>query len=187
MERMSEESAPDAGAADGTPDEASRSGDATAASGAAEGEPSEAAAAAGAAGGDESAPAPGEDADGDPEEWVPFEGLSDEGLLLLFAGLACGMAAITAVNRGQPQPIVVFGAAAGAVALVVFAVDFVSGHVPRRWVHLLVGGGASVAGAFALAGRHWVNAGTFGVAAALVLYRVLDLEFLGAEGPGDGG
>lgn len=140
---------------------------------------------AGASPGAEPGPPPADDAD-DGEPWVPFEGLSDEGLLLLFAGLACVLAALTASSQGQPQPVVVFGAAAGAVALVVFLADAVSGFVPRLWVHLLVGGGAAVAGAFALAGRYWVNAGTLGAAAALVLYRVVDVEFRGADGPGDG-
>ena len=115
------------------------------------------------------------------EEWVPFEGLSQEGLLLLFAGLACGMASLTALGRGQPQPVVVFGAATGVVALAVFAVDLLTGFVPDLRVHMGVGAGASVAGASALAGRHWVNAGTFAVAAALVLYRVVDVEYRGAD------
>jgi hypothetical protein len=117
----------------------------------------------------------------DEEEWVPVEGLSQEGLLLFFAGLACGMASLSALSRGQPQPVVVFGAAAAAVALVVFAVDLLTGVVPDLWVHLVVGAGASVAGAFALGGRHWGNAVTFAVAAALVLYRVVDVEYRGAD------
>lgn len=124
--------------------------------------------------------------DSKPGEWVPFEGLSQEGLLLLFAGLACGMASLTALSRGQPQPVVVFGAATGVVALAVFAVDLLTGLVPDLRVHMGVGAGASVAGAFALAGHHWVNAGTFAVAAALVLYRVVDVEYRGAEPPSDG-
>ena len=119
--------------------------------------------------------------DSAPGEWVPFEGLSQEGLLLLFAGLACGMASLTALSRGQPQPVVVFGAATGVVALAVFAVDLFTGLVPDIRVHVGVGAGASVAGAFALAGNHWVNAGTFAVAAALVLYRVVDVEYRGAD------
>ncbi|PSP68547.1 hypothetical protein BRC85_01480 [Halobacteriales archaeon QS_1_69_70] len=119
--------------------------------------------------------------DSAPGEWVPFEGLSQEGLLLLFAGLACGMASLTALSRGQPQPVVVFGAATAVVALAVFAVDLLTGLVPDMRVHVGVGAGASVAGAFALAGQHWVNAGTFAVAAVLVLYRVVDVEYRGAE------
>ena len=119
--------------------------------------------------------------DSEPDEWVPLEGLSQEGLLLFFAGLACGMASLTALGRGQPQPVVVFGAATGVVALAVFAVDLLTGFVPDIRVHVGVGAGASVAGAFALAGRHWVNAGTFAVAAALVLYRVVDVEYRGAD------
>ena len=119
--------------------------------------------------------------DSEPDEWVPLEGLSQEGLLLFFAGLACGMASLTALSRGQPQPVVVFGAATGVVALAVFAVDLLTGFVPDIRVHVGVGAGASVAGAFALAGHHWVNAGTFAVAAALVLYRVVDVEYRGAD------
>ncbi len=122
----------------------------------------------------------GADVDED-DEWVPLEGLSQEGLLLLFAGLACGTASLTALSRGQPQPVVVFGAATAAGALAVFAVDLASEFVPSVTVHLAVGGGASIAGAFALAGRHWVNAGTFAVAAALVLWRVVDVEYRGAD------
>jgi len=119
--------------------------------------------------------------DSEPGEWVPLEGLSQEGLLLFFAGLACGMASLTALSRGQPQPVIVFGAATGVVALAVFAVDLLTGLVPDLRVHMVVGAGASVAGAFALAGRHWINAATFAVAAALVLYRVVDVEYRGAE------
>lgn len=124
---------------------------------------------------------PGSPDDPDEEAWVPLEGLSDEGLLLLFAGLACLLAALTAASRGQPQPAVVFGGVAGAVAFLGFAVDLLSGFVPAQWVHLLVGGGAAVAAAFAFIGGHLVNAATFGAAAALVLWRVVDVEFRGAE------
>ena len=59
--------------------------------------------------------------------------------------------------------------------------DLLTGFVPDLRVHVGVGAGASVAGAFALAGHHWVNAGTFAVAAALVLYRVVDVEYRGAD------
>jgi hypothetical protein len=121
------------------------------------------------------------DTDQDDEEWVPLEGLSQEGLLLLFAGLAAGMASLTALSRGQPQPVVVFGAAAGVVAIALFAVDLLSGYAPDLWAHLLVGGGALLAAGFAVPGRHYVNAATFGVAAALVLWRVVDVEILGAD------
>ena len=135
----------------------------------------------GAAGASTEAAARSPEDDSAPGEWVPFEGLSQEGLLLLFAGLACGMASLTALSRGQPQPVVVFGAATGVVALAVFAVDLLTGLVPDMRVHVGVGAGASVAGAFALVGQHWVNAGTFAVAAALVLYRVVDVEYRGAD------
>ena len=135
--------------------------------------------------GDESATAadgpaedPPSDAADEDEEWVPMEGLSDEGVLLFFAGVACLLATVTAATRGQPEPVVAFGAAAGAVGLLVVAVDLLSGYVPGQWTHLAVGGGALLAAGFAAAGRHYVNVATFGVAAALVLWRAFDLEVL---------
>jgi hypothetical protein len=115
------------------------------------------------------------------EEWIPLEGLSQEGLLLVFAGLACGLASLSAHGGGQPQPVVVFGAGAAATALFGFVADLLTEYVPDLWVHLVVGGGASVAGAVALAGQHWGNAATFGAAAALVLYRVVDVEYRGTS------
>lgn len=121
------------------------------------------------------------DTDRDDDEWVPLEGLSDEGLLLVFAGLACLLAALTASIRGQPRPVVVFGSAAAVVAIAVVAVDLFSGYVPGLWVHLLVGGGAVIAAGFAVPGRHYANVATFGVAAALVLWRVVDVEVRGAD------
>ena len=117
----------------------------------------------------------------DGEEWVPMEGLSDDGILLLFAGAACLLAATTAYTRGQPGPVIVFGAAAGAVALPLFVVDLLSAYVPDFRVHLLVGAAAAVAVGFALPAGHYVNAATFGVGAALVLWRVVDAEVLDAE------
>ena len=103
----------------------------------------------------------------------------DEWVLLVFAGLACLLAAVTAVNRSQPEPVVVFGA--GAVGLVVVAVDLLSEYAPGLWAHLAVGGGALLAAGFAAPGRHYVNVATFGAAAALVLWRVFDLEYRGAS------
>jgi len=127
----------------------------------------------------EGAPADGsEPPEPDDDEWVPMEGLSDEGVLLFFAGVACLLATVTAATRGQPEPVVAFGAAAGAVGLLVVVVDLLSGYVPGRWTHLAVGGGALLAAGFAAAGRHYVNVATFGVAAALVLWRVFVLEVL---------
>lgn len=122
----------------------------------------------------------GETPAADDEEWVPFEGLSDEGMLLLFAGLACALAALTAASEGYPRPAVAFGGAAGAAAVVVFVADGLTGYVPPTPVLLLVGGGAAVAAGFAATGRHWFNAATFGAAAALLLYRVVDVEYRGA-------
>ena len=122
----------------------------------------------------------GSPADGD-EAWVPMEGLSDDGILLLVAGAACLLAAATARTRGQPGPVAVLGAAAGAVALPLFVVDLLSAYAPGLRVHLLVGGAAALAGVLALPGGHYLNAATFGAAAALVLWRVVDVELLGAE------
>ena len=130
---------------------------------------------------DESAEDPPPDAADGEEVWVPMEGLSDDGILLLVAGVACLLAAATARTRGQPGPVAVFGAAAGAVALPPFVVDLLSAYVPGLRVHLLVGGAAALAGAFALPGGHYLNAATFGAAAALVLWRVVDVEVLGTE------
>jgi len=138
--------------------------------------------------GDESATAadgpaedPPSDAADEDEEWVPMEGLSDDGILLLVAGVACLLAAATARARGQPGSVVVFGAAAAVVALPLFVADLLSAYVPGLRVHLLVGAAAALAGALALPGGHYLNATTFGAAAALVLWRVVDVEFLGAE------
>ena len=129
----------------------------------------------------ESAEDPPPDAADGEEAWVPMEGLSDDGILLLVAGGACLLAAATARTRGQPGSVVVFGMAAGAVALPPFVADLLSAYVPGLRVHLLVGAAAALAGALALPGGHYLNAATFGVAAALVLWRVVDVEFLGAE------
>jgi hypothetical protein len=126
--------------------------------------------------GDDRSEAPDDD-----EEWTPLAGLSDEGLLLLFAGSACLFAATTATTRGQPEPIAVSGAAAAVVALVIFTADLLSAYVPGSRVHLLVGGAALVGTGGAVLGRHYINAATLGVAAALVLWRVFDVEVLGAE------
>ena len=128
----------------------------------------------------ESADPPPDAADGD-GVWVPMEGLSDDGILLLIAGVACLLAAATARTRGQPGSVVVFGAAAAVVALPPFVADLLSAYIPDLRVHLLVGAAAALAGVFALPGGHYLDAATFGAAAALVLWRVVDVKFLGAE------
>ncbi len=114
------------------------------------------------------------------DETEPLAGLSDEGVLLLFAGAACLLATGTATVRGQPEPVVVFGAGAATVGLVGVAADLLSSRVPGTGVHLGVGVGAVVAAAAAVPGRHLVNVATFGLAAALVLWRVVDVEYRGA-------
>ena len=130
-----------------------------------------------------SQPEGGESADGPSESddgTVPLAGLSDEGLLLLFAGAACLLATGTAAVRGQPEPVVVFGAGAAVVAVAGVAADLRSGRDPGTGTHLGVGVGAVVAAGFAAPGRHLVNVATFGLAAALVLWRVVDVEYRGA-------
>ena len=120
---------------------------------------------------------PGADADGD----TLAPGLSDDGILLFFAALASLLAATTAVSTGQPQAVTVFAVLAGLPALAGFAADLVSGFVPGTGLELLVGGAALVGGLFAVPGRHYVNIATLFVAAALVLWRVVDVEFRDAE------
>ena len=71
---------------------------------------------------------PPSDAADEDEVWVPMEGLSDDGILLLVAGVTCLLAAVTARTRGQPGSVVVFGAAAAAVALPPF-VEIGRAHV----------------------------------------------------------
>jgi len=126
-------------------------------------------------------PTDGASPEGDEDDgWVPLAGLSQEGFLLVFAGVAAALASSTALRQGQPRLVVLAGGATALGALAVVVVDLLSELVPPPAVHLAVGGGASVAGAVALAGRHWVNAATFAVAAALVLYRAVDVAFRGA-------
>lgn len=107
--------------------------------------------------------------------------LSDDGILLVFAGVACLLAATTALSTEQFQPIIVFALLAGVSALTAFAVDVITDYVPGNSVHLLVGAAALVAGLFAIPGRNYVNIATLFAASALVLWRVYDVEFRGAE------
>jgi hypothetical protein len=67
--------------------------------------------------------------------------------------------------------------AAGAVALPPFVADLLSAYVPGLRVHLPV----AAAAALALSGGRYLDAATFGAAAALVLWRVVDVEFLGPK------
>lgn len=120
---------------------------------------------------------PGEDPDDD----TLAPGLSDDGILLFFAGLASLLAATTAASTGEPQPVTVFAVLAGLPALAAFAADLVSDFVPGTGLELLVGGSALAGGLFAVPGRHYVNIATLFVAAALVLWRVVDVEFRDAE------
>lgn len=107
--------------------------------------------------------------------------LSDDGIMLAFTGAASLLAATTASVTGEPRPIAVFAGVAGGTAIGAFAVDVVTDYVPDNRVHLLVGAAALVGALFALPGRDWVNVATLGVAAALVLWRVVDTEYRGAE------
>ena len=82
---------------------------------------------------------------------------------------------------GKPEPVVVFGAGAATVAVAGVAADLFSGRDPGTGTHLGVGAGAVVAAGFAVPGRHLLNVATFGLAAVLVLWRVVDVEYRGAE------
>lgn len=113
--------------------------------------------------------------------WLPSVGLSDDGILLFFAGAACLLAATTASIRGQPRPIVVLGVAAGAPGMAAFLADVLTDYVPSTRVHLLVGGLSFLGTGYALQGPHYANAATLGAASALVLWRYFDVEYRDAE------
>lgn len=115
------------------------------------------------------------------EERTYAPGLSDDGILLFFAGVACLLTAGTAYSTGQPQAVVVFAALAGAPALGAFVADVVSEFVPGTGLELLVGGAALVGAGFAVPGRHYANIATLGVAAGIVGWRVYDVEVRDAE------
>lgn len=119
------------------------------------------------------------ESDDDDDMMAP--GLSDDGILLLFAGMACLLAASTAYTTGQPQPITVFAVLAGVPAAVAFVADVLSEFTPGTGLELLVGGAALVGGVFAVPGRHYANVATLLVAAALIIWRVVDVEFRDAE------
>lgn len=120
----------------------------------------------------------GETADGD-EKLAP--GLSDDGIVLFFVALACLLAATTAYSTGQPLPVVGFAVLAGLPSLAAFLGDVLTDFVPATGLELLVGGSALAGALFAVPGRHYVNLATLLVAAALVLWRVVDVEVRGAE------
>lgn len=131
---------------------------------------------------DDAAAAGAADADpADADDGALAPGLSDDGILLFFAALASLLAATTAYSTGQPQPITVFAVLAGLPALVAFVADLASDFVPGTGLELLVGGTALLGGGFAVPGRHYANVATLFVAAALVLWRVVDVEFRDAE------
>ncbi|MFQ3320793.1 MAG: hypothetical protein ACI8UR_001773 [Natronomonas sp.] len=121
------------------------------------------------------------DEEGDDEGPVYAPGLSDDGILLFFAGVACLLAATTATLQSQPRYVAVFAVVAGLPAMLAFFADVLSGYVPSMRVHLFVGAAAFVGAGFAIPGRHYTNLGTLGVAAALVLWRVFDVEVRGTE------
>ena len=124
----------------------------------------------------------GTDGDVDAEvDEPPAPGLSDDGILLFFVALGCLLAASTAYTTGQSLAIVVFAVLAGAPAAVAFLADVVSEFVPGTRLELMVGGAALVGAAAAVPGRHYVNIATLVVAAALVGWRVVDVEVRGAE------
>lgn len=122
------------------------------------------------------------DADTDPdadERLAP--GLSDDGIVLFFAALACLLAAATAHSTGQPRLVVGFALLAGAPAATAFLADVASGFVPGSGLESLVGGAALVGAAAAVPGRHYANVATLLVAGALVLWRIIDVEVRDAE------
>lgn len=132
---------------------------------------------------DETAPP---DAADDPEtdddaETRLASSLTDDGIVLFFAGLACLLAAATAYSSGQPRPVVVFGLLAGAPALAGFIGDALSEFVPGTGLELLVAGSALVGAGFAAPGRYYINVATLGIAAALVGWRIYDVEQRDAE------
>lgn len=107
--------------------------------------------------------------------------LSDDGVVLAFAGAASLLAAATAHRRGQSPAVVGPALVAGGVAAVAVGLDVATDRVAGTPVEVAVGG-AALAGALAALGwSHWVNAATLGTAAALVLWRVVDVERRGAE------
>jgi hypothetical protein len=126
----------------------------------------------------ESGSADGATADGD-EKLAP--GLSDDGIVLFFAALAGLLAATTAHSAGQPLPVVGFAVLAGLPALAAFLADVLTDVVPGTGLELVVGGAALAGALAAVPGRHYVNLATLLVAAALVLWRVVDVEFRDAE------
>ena len=108
-------------------------------------------------------------------------GLSDDGIVLFFAALACLLAAATAHRTGQPRLVVGFALLAGVAAAAAFLADVASRFVPGSGLESLVGGAALVGAALAIPGRHYANIATLLVASALVLWRVVDVEVREAE------
>jgi hypothetical protein len=118
-------------------------------------------------------------ADEETEKLAP--GLSDDGIVLFFAAFGSLLAAATASRTGQPDLVVAFAVLAGVPAAVAFLADVLSEYVPGTGLEALVGGTALVGAALAVPGRHYANVATLLVASALVLWRVFDVEFRGAE------
>lgn len=129
----------------------------------------------------EAGPATSETASDPDDEGTLAPGLSDDGILMFFAALACLLAALTAHTTGQPDPVAVFAVVASVPAGVAFVADVLSDFVPGTGLELLVGGAALVGALFAVPGRYYVNIATLLVAASLVLWRVVDVEFRDAE------
>lgn len=106
---------------------------------------------------------------------------SDDGIMLLFSGAACLLATLTATTTGQPAAVWALAAASAVVAVGAVGVDVAADYVPRLRVHLFVGVTAGGAAALSVPGEYWINAATLGAAAALVLWRVVDVRFRDAE------
>lgn len=120
-------------------------------------------------------------ADRDAETTTPMPGLSDDGILMFFAAAACLLSAAVGVTTDLPVSVAVIAAAGGVPAGVAFVADVRSAFVPGSRLELLVGGAAVIGALLAVPGRYYVTIGTLLAAAALVLWRVFDVEVRDAE------
>lgn len=117
-----------------------------------------------------------------PDEPESDPRLSDDGVILALAGVACLLAAGTAYSRGQPSPVVVFAILAGVSATVAAGSDLFTDYTPGLRPHLLFGVAALIGAVAAYPGGHYVNVATLGVASLMGLGRILDIEVRGSDG-----
>jgi hypothetical protein len=116
---------------------------------------------------------------GGPDDTASDPRLSDDGVILALAGVACLLAAGTAASRGQPGPVAVFAVLAGAPAVVAVGADFLTDYTPGLRPHLLLGVAALVGAVAAVPGEHYVNVATLGVASLMGLGRIFEVEVRG--------